>query len=148
MALRPIWWWFWLGWFPLFWFFPTYIDAPIRHRRDDGTYTLSYQVGYAGVVAFLFFFVFLFVSLFASVDEVWSLLFYWIWIIALICIVFIWLGGLGLVSYFEVEHKQDKKPVEEVQVSVPEESKEEDNSNFKPMRMRSSRQMKSLNMQL
>jgi uncharacterized integral membrane protein len=147
MGLRPIWWWFWLGWFPLFWLFPAYLDAPIRHKQKDGSYTVSYQTGFAGTAAFVIFLVFLFLFLFASVDSVWYLLFYWIWFIALIVVIIIWIVGLFM-YYFEDEHKQDKKPVEEVQVSVPEESKEEDNSNFKPMRMRSSRQMKSLNMQL
>ena len=151
MALRPIWWWFWLGWFPLFWFYPTIIDANIRRERVNGERTYTYYAGWGHVVAWMFFILFLLLVLFAPLSPLVGIIFQIIFWLALVVILIFWIFGIGHVYYFDDEYKDDKKRSEqdETDVSTIEGGeKVETKEDLQPMRMRTSRQMKSLNMQL
>lgn len=147
MPLRPIWWWFWLGWFPLFWFYPSYINAPIKTKKANGDHSVSYYSGVGSIAAWVFFVLFL--ILFLSVAT-YSTLWLWLWIVCLIGIFAFWCVGL-LHFYFYVEFEDQQTILEEDEndiSNVQGGNKKTDDEELQPMRMRSSRQMKSLNMQL
>lgn len=148
MALRPIWWWFWLGWFPLFWFYPSYINAPIKTRKANGDYSYSYYSGVGSIVSWVFFVVFLILFLSVTTYSTWWYLWYYIWIFFLFFIIVFWCAGIANVFTFEGEHEQEQEALDnDANDTSPEEGGEKVEE-LQPMRMRSSKQMKSLNMQL
>ncbi len=152
MALRPIWWWFWLGWFPLFWFYPSYINAPIKKKKANRERTVSYYSGVGSVVSWVFFVVFLILFLSVAVDSTWYILYEIIWSVFLFFIIVFWCFGLGhyyyLDEFIEEQEILDKDSNDVSTVEGGEVIDDDQNTDLQPMRMRSSKQMKSLNMQL
>ena len=151
MALRPIWWWFWLGWFPLFWFYPSYINAPIKTRKANGEYSYSYYSGVGSVVAWVFFVLFLILFLSATTYSTLWYLWYYVWIFFLFFIIVFWCVGIVNVFTFEDEYNTEQQRIEQDEndtSNIEGGEKVEKREELQPTRMRSSKQMKSLNMQL
>ena len=151
MASRPFWWWFWLGWFPLFWFYPSYISAPIKTKKVNGERTVSYYSGVGSVVAWVFFVLFLILFLSATVDSTLYIVYEIIWILFLVFIIVFWLVGLGNFFIFQGEYIAEQEIINQDENDTSTENGGEvvkNDGGLQPMRMRSSKQMKSLNMQL
>tara|TARA_B100000902_G_scaffold174542_1_gene168360 strand:+ start:113 stop:565 length:453 start_codon:yes stop_codon:yes gene_type:complete len=150
MASRPFWWWLWLGWFPLFWFYPSYISAPIKTRTKNGDYSYSYYSGVGSIVSWVFFVLFLILFLSATVDSTLYIVYEIIWILFLVFIIIFWFVGIGSIVTFQGEFTEDQKELEKdaKDKSDVEGGEKVETEDLQPMRMRSSKQMKSLNMQL
>ena len=151
MALRPIWWWFWLGWFPLFWFYPSYINAPIKTRKKNGDYSYSYYSGVGSIASWVFFVVFLILFLSVTTYSTWWYLWYYIWIFFFFLIIVFWCVGLVSIFTFQGEYNAEQAIInQDANDTSTVEGGEvlSTDGGLQPMRMRSSKQMKSLNMQL
>ena len=136
MALRPIWWWFGLGWFPLFWFYPTLINAPIKNNKANGDKSYSYYSGVGSIIAWVFFVSFLVLFLSVALDSTWYIVYEIIWIFALFFIVIFWCVGIGHYVTFEDEFNKDEAIIQQDEEDVNSDPGEnETKSDLQPMRM-------------